>query len=441
MTKTVSISLAALLASGILGGVAFAAQDDGPLPDGVSAADDVEGSGATEIEGDDLLDESARSYASQYGVDDAEARRRILVMANSGEALAEIGASLGDDLAGAYFEHEPAFRFVMRSTAKGQGAQARTQEIAVDAEQADGPLTLTVAIEPGARRSKRAIENILATQGNRLMRAIPGVQGLGYDPARNLIVVDVYVEEGQSLDQAEAVAALDRIAGMETAINVIDAPLRTTAARGGGKLLNSSGGYCTAGFAATRGGVGGIVTAGHCGTNKTSYKGQDAAAHTLYDFYVPTTTNHDLLWAKTTGDEYGEFFPGTSSAYRTVTGTRFRSSTNSSGWFSSGSYVCHFGHTTGFSCGEVQSTTYQPGDAAACTSSSPCSAVWVKFSGPDLACYSGDSGGPVFADNTAFGVFSTAAFSGKAKGQCSFGTYSSVDWIEDGLGAQIKFGR
>lgn len=104
----------------------------------------------------------------------------------------------------------------------------------------------------------------------------------------------------------------------------------------------------------------------------------------------------------------------------------YRSSTGS------GDQVCHRGTATGYSCGLVSVTNYQPTYSGACGTQT-CSAVWVQVAGAaDTACYGGDSGGPVFASQTAFGLMKGASFSGSAKGQCNWFIYMSTDFLPTG---------
>jgi hypothetical protein len=367
-------------------------------------------------------------------VSEEEAARRIAIMANAGAALSATLSEVGEQRAGGYFQHKPEFKYVLRSTeAAGKGPQRRRVTV-VGAKRSH---ELDVEILPGARRNFRAIRSLLDSQGQRLARAIPGVQGLGYDAVHDRILVDVLVAEGRPFDVEAAKRDLSKIAGMSVDIRSSTAPLELDVVRGGGSMLNPQGTGCTVGFSASRKGVPGVVSAGHCGRDEVKYVGQDGSTHKLSGHVIPVTLDYDLLWAATDGEVTGQFYPTSGTTYRKVTGTRFQDSTNESGWFSDGSYVCHYGKTTGQSCGEVTSTSYRPVNEGSCTGTGVCNSTWVRLEGPDLACGNGDSGGPVFAYETAFGVWNGASKTGTAKGQCNYAYYSSVDWIQRGLGADI----
>jgi hypothetical protein len=124
--------------------------------------------------------------------------------------------------------------------------------------------------------------------------------------------------------------------------------------------------------------------------------------------------------------ERGQFYADSTTTARVLTGRRLLSST------AAGDEVCHRGATTGYSCGMVAQTNYAPMYAGACGSVA-CSAVYVKVNGGTATkCYGGDSGGPVFASQTAFGLLKSAAATGSGAGQCSYFTYMSTDFLPTG---------
>jgi hypothetical protein len=80
-----------------------------------------------------------------------------------------------------------------------------------------------------------------------------------------------------------------------------------------------------------------------------------------------------------------------------------------------GDYVCHWGATSGRSCGTIQTIHGDPGDICGkfkdgCGKfkDGDCAAVWVEVSGGDFVCPPGDSGGPVFSGSTAYGTVAYA---------------------------------
>jgi hypothetical protein len=87
-----------------------------------------------------------------------------------------------------------------------------------------------------------------------------------------------------------------------------------------------------------------------------------------------------------------------------------------------GDFVCHYGESSGYSCATVELTDYAPpGDLCG----GPCSPTWVTVSGP--SCVPGDSGGPVFSGDVAFGI--AKGINRDEAGRCLFYYYMSTDYL------------
>lgn len=139
---------------------------------------------------------------------------------------------------------------------------------------------------------------------------------------------------------------------------------------------------CTTGFTVVNsGGTRGVSTAGHCGNSQTlsgialTFRGESYSG------------SYDVQWHNATGNTY----PNTikvSSSTRAITGTRSRTSQTV------GSQVCKQGKTTGYTCGTINTISY--------CASGACTWVYVAGNGTNLS-EGGDSGGPWFSGNTAYG--------------------------------------
>jgi hypothetical protein len=76
---------------------------------------------------------------------------------------------------------------------------------------------------------------------------------------------------------------------------------------------------------------------------------------------------------------------------------------------------------------------WQPGKAWHFSGAVSCSPVWVLVDGDaTTACAGGDSGGPVFASQTAFGLVKGGNTSGTGPGQCASFIYMSTDYLPTG---------
>lgn len=402
----------------------------------------------------DLDPFEAQSYAQTYNVNEKEAARRLRLMAHVPEIADALTEKLGDDVAGVYFDNSgKKLTMVVRTTRnhvsgpkhikfndrfhtpddnKGKRKKGNDESRV---------LVLKVRYETGAALNRSTLEDIIDNRTSQLETLIPGLQSFGYDPRTNKLFLDVFGVEEDMVANILDQAGLWDIDGLQIEIRMIDNPIVQTAVRGGADIS----GLCTTGFVATdSSGNDGVLTAAHCftttGITAFAYTGNDGARHTLNvrnPSTVSMTPNRDIMFLTGSTTFPAEFFPDSSATTRAVTGTRRRTSTNTNGWFSTGSQVCHNGITTGKSCGEVQTIKYKPTFPGSCGGST-CNAVFIKVEGPNLACFGGDSGGPIYAWNTAFGIQTSASFSGRLPGQCNFMTYSSIDFVSE-LGVSVKF--
>ncbi len=166
-------------------------------------------------------------------------------------------------------------------------------------------------------------------------------------------------------------------------------------------------------------------TAGHCGNTET---------YTDFDGTVTTSTfqsetfdaDQDFQWHTTPQTEVPEFYADLVTSARVLTGRRLRSST------AVGNTTCHRGATSGYSCGSVQSTTYQPTYAGACNGFT-CTSTYISVTGTGLTCAGGDSGGPWFNGQTAFGIHKAG------NTPCTLAVYTSTDYLS-GTGVSLVFG-
>ena len=106
--------------------------------------------------------------------------------------------------------------------------------------------------------------------------------------------------------------------------------------------------------------------------------------------------------------------------------------TNGTTLVAEGTVVCWYGQASGPTrnrqCGAVTSKHYNPGDCPH-NSGIPCEDSFIKvepeWGRPRFYATDGDSGAPVFAWNTAFGVLSRAMY--YSDGTAPFVAYSSID--------------
>ena len=409
-----------------------------------------------------LTDEEAlaidgQSYAQRYGVSAEEGMRRMLLMATSQEDVAEIGRSEGDRLAGVYFDHGNEFQLVVRLTgneARGSGrivkrgrptgspGALRASESARALGLSDAMIqrardviardnAIDVRFTGNAKAGRRDTHGLIASNYDLLKAELPSLQGVGYDEARGVVVLQVLAEDAWRAVPPSVAAKF----AVPLEIEVLPAPLELAAARGGTRIVwgGTSDLNCTVAFIGQGpSGSVGLLTAGHCNDPSWNYG---------YD-YLDGTTRHSLLvsaisyhfdnredWMlllKPSGlTTLAEFFGNRNEAARKLTGRRTMSSTDArvTDNVAQGSVVCFYGMrmgpTYGQSCGEVTYKGYQFGGGAGYN---------VQIEG-NMTCNQGDSGAPVFAWNIAFGIVNRCSPLATSQGQTTVMTYTSIDAV------------
>lgn len=338
---------------------------------------------APTAQADEALIRDAKEYASTIGVDLDEAIRRLQLQSAIGELNRELTEKEGDTFAGLWIQHQPEYRVIVQFTRDGQ----ETIRPYIEA----GPLADMVEV----RTASVTLKQLEATQA----QAVRVVRGLGIDLNSGLNVfenrAELYV-----LDEAQVNAALRQVnlqlpANIEV-IQVNELAKPATDIYGG--LPNSD---CTTGFSVKYLPTGekGVTTAGHCLDTQyyngwqLPYKwGNGGGVYDIQWNSAPGLTVRNLVWDGT----YNRF----------IYNYKFRSSQYVGEW------VCKYGRTTGYGCGQIINTAFD--------------GVNVQVNIP--VSY-GDSGGPWFWNNTAYGT--TISFSGNTS------IYGPVDHIYNVLRVSI----
>lgn len=365
------------------------------------------------------LQEDARAYAAEFNVGVDEAMRRLRAQEQQGDVIDRLRRVNPGRFAGLWVEHQPEFRIVVRLA----GDAPAPPEFAAAAAGSPSPVVFVT----GASATESQVLGRIQASLPVFKTALPGLMGTDMDVRTGDIVLYVHAT-GAAGEMARAQGAdLTRQAGHPVRIKLLDAPAQDGNVRGGANLSN-----CTTRFVVQNGaGTRGVLTAGHCPDAQT-YSGFDGTTTAMSWVSEIRDADQDVQWHTTTLTEVPEFYADLTTSARILTGRRYRTST------APGNAVCHRGKATGYSCGTVESITYQPMYTDACPGTT-CSAVWISVSGPNLKCYPGDSGGAWFNGQTAFGIYKGQSSSGTAVGNCTLAWYMSTDFIS-GLGVSLLYG-
>ena len=374
-TITLGVILVATVAAA---GLALSTGNEGDT-DAISDASD---SGATVQETEEARAKDTQWYADRYGVTPDEAARRLELGPEISMLQSELRRNESETFAGLWLEHTPTYRVVAQFTDNGiETIRPYIQ---------DRPLSQKVEV----RRADLSEATLIESQDS----VVELVDELGIDNDSRVDIrnnqVEFYV-----LDKAGLNSELNsRGVSLAPEISVVqvESLSKPAATEIYGGLEPTT---CTTGFSVTDGTDEGVTTAGHC-NNSQAY---DWTSLT----YEGGTTGgtYDIQWHSTT-----------SLTVRNIVydGTRDRFIYDEELWEDQyvGQSVCMYGRASGGNCGAILSTTFDQ--------------VNVQT---DISVQGGDSGGPFFWSDKAFGT--TISYSG------STSIYGPVDHIKNILGLEL----
>jgi hypothetical protein len=370
---------------------------------------------ATVQTADEALTQDAAEYARQHEVAPEEAVRRLRAQEATVAITDALAVRYRKRLAGISIEHGPEYRIVVLLTGRKRIA---------DRSVAAGGLSVPIVFRTGAAVTRDRMVEALRERAEAIRAAFPDARGLGADPRTGELVLMLGDGGKDYPDLAPAGARLREIAGVPARVRVIDPPATNLAFEGGARVEGTdsvSGRHevCTAGFVVTDGSRTGLVTAAHCpdiltyvdpsgSRTELPFVGQWGWSYQDVQVNVAEAARDPLFYV-----DRGRSIERLAAAQRGRAATR------------AGDFVCHRGERSGYSCGEVELTDYAP-PGALC--GGPCAPSWVTVAGP--GCGGGDSGGPVFSGNVAFGIVKGGTWD--RNGRCAFYYYMSLDYLPEG---------
>jgi len=359
----------------------------------------------------EALEQDAAEYARRVGVGPSEAQRRLRAMADSVAATEEIRRAFAARLAGISIEHAPAFRIRVLLTGTAP-VPPRTIEA--------GGMSVPIVFDVGALATQAQV--VAAMYRHRAaIDALIAHDGMGFDARTGSLVVMADAADLRGETRERVAARIAALTGVPVMIRVLDGAAQDNGVAGGGRVEGQDPGqaerhYCTTGFVVTDGARSGIVTAAHCPDSLTYY--EPGGGQVPLEFVGGWGAQfQDVQVHVGPGDKAPLFRAGAEA--RPQLGRRLRSRTRA------GETVCHRGEASGYSCAEVDLTDYAP-PGTLC--GGLCHPTWVTVAGP--SCRNGDSGGPVFAGTTAFGILKGGNYA--ADGRCNFYYYMSTDFLPPG---------
>ena len=354
-------------------------------------------------------------YARRYGVSPEQAALRLRVLHASAAVTDGIRQTFRERLVGVSIEHAPELRIVVLLT--GTVAVAATTFIS------EG-LTVPIIFRTGASATGDDVIRAMLQRGPQLNALLPLNRGMGLDARTGELVMLVRATDALRPDLPEIRARAEALTGVKVRFDPADRLIADLALAGGARIEGVHPGdgrryACTTGFSVTDGTRSGIATAAHC-PDAVTYQDPDGGTVPL-DFVGQwgARTQDVQLHVAPVAPQPSFYADRRQGALRMLGGARSRLSTRAGEW------LCHYGESSGYSCAEVELTQFAP-PGLLCGGA--CAPTWVSVRTSD--CRSGDSGGPVFSGDIAFGI--TKGGSGGRNTRCNFYFYMSTDFLPIG---------
>ena len=368
---------------------------------GASSAQPVQ----TQVE---ALADDAEQYAAQFGVTPAEALRRLRAQQDSVPITDAIAREFADRLAGISIEHSPEYRIVVLLTG--------TQAVA-DRSAAGVPIVFRTGAKATHAQALAALRRHLID----LTTDLPNARGAGYDQGAGEVVLLVTPEDAKRFGLDTIRDRAEKVGGVPIRVVLNNLTESNMSIDGGGRVegvntLTKRRNLCTTAFVVTNGETNAITTAAHC-PDQLTYIDRDGNTTELPLIGSWGAAYQDVQINGSPDSPEPLFYSNRGAGTRRrVVSWRNAASTRA------GDFVCHYGESSGYSCATVELTDYAPpGELCA----GFCSPTWITVKGPN--CIPGDSGGPVFSGETAFGIAKGVNRAGS--GQCLFYYYMSTDYL------------
>jgi hypothetical protein len=355
------------------------------------------------------LAEDAAQYAAQFGVPVDESLRRLKAQQASVPATEAIAAEFADRLAGISIEHKPDYRIVVLLT----GSQPVAERSAAG---------VTIVFRTGARATRAQAVAAMRKHLIDFRGALPGARGAGYDQRTGEIVLLVTPADASRIGIDAIRARAEELSGVPVRVVANELNETDMSVEGGGLVeglntITNRRNRCTSGFVVTNGEIDAITTAAHC-PDQLTYIDRDGSSSPALPMIGSWGLGYRDVQINGSADSPDPYFYANRGAgsLRAVETWRSVASTRA------GDFVCHYGTSSGYSCATVELTDYAPpGDLCG----GPCSPTWVTVKGP--SCIPGDSGGPVFSGDVAFGI--AKGINRDDQGRCLFYYYMSTDYL------------
>lgn len=348
------------------------------------------------------VDSDAGNYAAYFKVSAEQALERLELQALAGKLQAQLGELAPRTFGGLWITNAPEFTVTAAFTDPGP------EDLAALADARLVPYLRT-------QRVKSSLQELLQAM-SRYASSPDAIFDMGIDVTTNRAVIyttDATTVKARFGDMLASDADVVDVRGVRS----LSAPAVDVY---GGLSIS----LCTAGFGIIRAGTAerGIVTAGHCPDSQTA----NGVSLPFRD--QVTTGAYDLQW-----NAHGTSTIKNWIKWEAGGTTRAITSRKNKVDQVTGQTVCKYGKTTDYGCGEIVDRFYRP---TGCISSATATYVYVHRNNTHLLD-GGDSGGPWFLNNTAYGLSNCSLTLQEGPPKLTDGIYTAEDYIEIGLNITV----
>lgn len=369
----------------------------------------------------DTWETRVSSFAKAKNIDIKEAKQRLDMMDVVSKASPIIEDYFGEDISGMYFgDQDNGFGLNVRTNRKDDGSILNYNLIQRIKEETGIPLKLLF----NSTHNEKQMNSFL----NDIETSISGDESflnyIYYNPETDSIVASLKQEDHTSDEYLSFEKNLQNNSFGKKVELINDHPLPTVDVNkfggpvvGGAVLrvsLDSVG--CTAGFPAYLNGVKGVLSAGHCG-DLNYYISNLGTTYSVGRNTGSTSTKFDIeFYPVITTEPLSPSMYTSSGSINTIPINRV--GTRSDYFFND--WVCHYGQTTQYTCGELKGIVKSP-SVNGCNGWSIygyCDKSYMLISGQtsddSLRAGGGDSGGPWIktlstGENIAYGIHSSSS--------------------------------
>lgn len=352
-------------------------------------------------------DPIAAAYASDFNVSVTEAQRRLGYTKTAADLQQRLMREEPLRFSGLYIDNGSEFRIVVKFVGDAPALLAKyTTDPVFVAQQSALPIA-------ALQRAQQSLQQLLGPDSK---------IALEVDPVDEKVRVFLPNPE-------RARALLSRLNIPQDRVEILQAPefYRVAATVRGGDSISTANEIGTLGFnVRNAAGTRGVLTAAHFGecTGVSSGCTKNAAATgpsnvSLVHQGQVNAGSDDYEWRTASGHTFSNtMFYGQNMAITAVADPST---------FPIGTTVCKYGRTTGYTCGTIQ------GNASTTYNGSPGTYIRVARNGGGDMVRAGDSGGPVFGANTAYGIVHSQVVTAPYQGQMLFMPITRIS----GLGLSV----